>query len=496
MLVGFGTRINSQYSCYCYFSGGVAPSFIPPQGSEYRNFQHDGNGPIMKTRLSDDLNYPRDHWNCFVYAQGTGSPTASGATHAPITPSPTGSITHAPTPVGIASFAFVGRGYCDDSNNEKYNEISGLSGVDKFACSQFCGQFPSSNLVGFTHSTGLFPSCHCHFSGQVPAPPSGSGWFGIKTTQNGTGPIKRGDSSNYNRICYAYPQGTGSLTPIATINPTAIPTASPTLSPTTAALSFFSFGPGRCADANNLEYSQFELALGVNATASECNSACSTGFKHPMLVGFGTRINTVTSCYCYFSGGAEPSIIPPKEFRYQKYVHPGNGPIMNTQQVADFNCFVYAQGTGSPTAAGATHSPVTPSPTGSTTQAPTPVGIASYVSVGPGFCHDSNDQRYSYILGLLGNVSATRCSQFCAQYTSPSLVGFSRDIRPQNYYRCYCLYSGGAIPAPPSGSDWAAIQNENKGTGPISSVSNDPSYECYAFPQGTGSPTGGPTAGP
>ena len=62
-----------------------------------------------------------------------------------------------------------------------------------------------------------------------------------------------------------------------------------------------------------------------------------------MLVGFGTRINTVTSCYCYFSGGAEPSIIPPKEFRYQKYVHPGNGPIMNTQQVADFNCFVYAQ---------------------------------------------------------------------------------------------------------------------------------------------------------
>ena len=69
MLVGFGTRINSQYSCYCYFSGGVAPSFIPPQGSEYHNFQHDGNGPIMKTRLSDDLNYPRDHWNCFVYAQ-------------------------------------------------------------------------------------------------------------------------------------------------------------------------------------------------------------------------------------------------------------------------------------------------------------------------------------------------------------------------------------------------------------------------------------------
>ena len=44
-------------------------------------------------------------------------------------------------------------------------------------------------------------------------------------------------------------QGTGSLTPIATVNPTAIPTASPivtptTASPTTAALAFASVGPG------------------------------------------------------------------------------------------------------------------------------------------------------------------------------------------------------------------------------------------------------------
>ena len=47
---------------------------------------------------------------CLIY-KGTGSPTVSGATHAPITPSPTGSITHAPTPVGIASFSSVGPGW-------------------------------------------------------------------------------------------------------------------------------------------------------------------------------------------------------------------------------------------------------------------------------------------------------------------------------------------------------------------------------------------------
>jgi len=47
---------------------------------------------------------------CLIY-KGTGSPTAPGATHAPITPSPTGSITHAPSPVGIATYVSVGTGY-------------------------------------------------------------------------------------------------------------------------------------------------------------------------------------------------------------------------------------------------------------------------------------------------------------------------------------------------------------------------------------------------
>jgi len=233
MLVGFGTRINSSDSCYCYFSGGVAPSIIPPQGYHYQKYNHAGNGPIMKTRQRAD-------WNCFVYAQvrklyfsfhnklihvrsyctndhlklmgvnlqGTGSPTVPGATHAPITPSPTGSTTHAPTPVGIATYIKVGSGFCRDSSNESYNEIDGLSGInifDELLCSQFCGQFPSSNLVGFSHFRGGSPSCYCHYSGQVPAPPSGSDWNTIRTLHNGTGPISR---TNGNDIvdCYAFPQ--------------------------------------------------------------------------------------------------------------------------------------------------------------------------------------------------------------------------------------------------------------------------------------------------
>ena len=46
----------------------------------------------------------------FPVLQGTGSPTTPGATNHPITPSPTGSITSAPTPVGIASWNKIGSG--------------------------------------------------------------------------------------------------------------------------------------------------------------------------------------------------------------------------------------------------------------------------------------------------------------------------------------------------------------------------------------------------
>ena len=62
-------------------------------------------------------------------------------------------------------------------------------------------------------------------------------------------------------------QGTGSLTPIATINPTGIPTESPThnptirpsASPTTAALSFTSFGPGEVS-----HWFWWELHFGIS----------------------------------------------------------------------------------------------------------------------------------------------------------------------------------------------------------------------------------------
>ena len=42
--------------------------------------------------------------------QGTASPTTPMATNAPISPSPTGTITSAPTPVGIASYTKIGEG--------------------------------------------------------------------------------------------------------------------------------------------------------------------------------------------------------------------------------------------------------------------------------------------------------------------------------------------------------------------------------------------------
>ena len=46
-----------------------------------------------------------------LHYKGTGSPTSPGATNAPISPSPTGSITSAPTPTAITTFHEIGGGY-------------------------------------------------------------------------------------------------------------------------------------------------------------------------------------------------------------------------------------------------------------------------------------------------------------------------------------------------------------------------------------------------
>ena len=99
----------------------------------------------------------------------------------------------------------------------------------------------------------------------------------------------------------------------------------------------------QCVDGNNNVFSQLEVRLGVNATATECNAACSTVFYHAESVGFGTRINSSNSCYCYYSGGITPSIIPPQNYYYTQYPHPGNGAIMSTKSRSGWECFVYAK---------------------------------------------------------------------------------------------------------------------------------------------------------
>lgn len=45
-----------------------------------------------------------------LLSQGTASPTTPMATNAPISPSPTGTVTSAPTSVGITSYIKVGEG--------------------------------------------------------------------------------------------------------------------------------------------------------------------------------------------------------------------------------------------------------------------------------------------------------------------------------------------------------------------------------------------------
>eukprot|EP00956_Cyclotella_meneghiniana_P012666 scaffold18014_cov69-Cyclotella_meneghiniana.AAC.1 len=186
-LVGFGTSTTAgEQSCFCYYSGGVTPSLPVPNGMEYYQYLHGGNGPIMSTK-------PRQGWNCF----GTGSPITSGATKAPITPSPTGVVTPAPTP-------------CQDSSGNSFDYVGGGIGtVTAPECSKFCGQFASSDLLGFSLKLGGTLNCFCHFpDGKIPQPPSGSNWDSMKSDFVGSGPITQSTSAGYE--CYVYPQGSAS----------------------------------------------------------------------------------------------------------------------------------------------------------------------------------------------------------------------------------------------------------------------------------------------
>ena len=121
--------------CVCYYSGGSVPSIKPPKNLFYQHESGLGNGPVISSTGN-----PLSYVNCYAYAQvsclqgllckcilittylfnaspkpfrvsqGTGSPTTPGATKSPISPSPTGTATSAPTPRGITDYNFIDSG--------------------------------------------------------------------------------------------------------------------------------------------------------------------------------------------------------------------------------------------------------------------------------------------------------------------------------------------------------------------------------------------------
>eukprot|EP00956_Cyclotella_meneghiniana_P024880 scaffold50742_cov44-Cyclotella_meneghiniana.AAC.1 len=281
-------------------------------------------------------------------------------------------------------------------------------------------------------------------------------------------------------------------------NPTSAPvtsapvTSAPiTSSPTSAALAYSPVGPGdsECIDGNGNDYSSFGLFLGP-VTAAECSAKCSVDFDHPHLVGFGMSTTAgEKSCFCYYSGGVTPSLPVPNGFAYNQYLHAGNGPIMSTRPRQGFNCF----GTGSPITSGATKAPITPSPTGVVTPAPTPVGISTYSFLGAGICEDSSGDFIDYVAATIGTVTAPECSKFCGQFASSDLLGFTLD-KLGGTLNCLCHFSDGKIPNLPSGSGWSQLRSDFVGSGPITQANppNDPNNDCYVYPQGSASPVASP----
>eukprot|EP00956_Cyclotella_meneghiniana_P029714 scaffold72819_cov62-Cyclotella_meneghiniana.AAC.2 len=152
----------------------------------------------------------------FTTRQGTGSPVTSGATKAPITPSPTGPNTPGPTAVGGLTYSLLGAGICQDSSGNYFDYIAGDVTAPATAadCSKFCGGFASSDLLGFqiykVGGAGTL-NCFCLFpDGQIPSPTSGSYWFQVRSDYTGSGHITQAPNTVPNYECYVYPKGTAS----------------------------------------------------------------------------------------------------------------------------------------------------------------------------------------------------------------------------------------------------------------------------------------------
>eukprot|EP00956_Cyclotella_meneghiniana_P000638 scaffold691_cov50-Cyclotella_meneghiniana.AAC.2 len=176
-------------------------------------------------------------------------------------------------------------------------------------------------------------------------------------------------------------------------------TSAPTSAPTVA-LTYSPVGPGepRVLPVWPLSWAQHY-----------CSAKCTGDLNHPHLVGFGTSTAADNqSCFCYYSGGVTPKLPVPNDARYNQYLHPGNGPIMNR--------------TGSPITSGATKAPITPSPTGAA-----PPASLTYSLLGAGFCQDSSGNKFDEVGGPQprgGVPNALDCSKFCGQFASPDLLGF------------------------------------------------------------------------
>ena len=106
----------------------------------------------------------------------------------------------------------------------------------------------------------------------------------------------------------------------------------------------------KCADANNTVLASIANDFGgKDRTVSECNTACSTVFNHPQLVGLGlSKGSAGASCFCFYPGGVVPPLIPPQGYNYGQAPFGstviGKGPIMTTVPAGYyFECFVYAQ---------------------------------------------------------------------------------------------------------------------------------------------------------
>jgi hypothetical protein len=118
-----------------------------------------------------------------------------------------------------------------------------------------------------------------------------------------------------------------------------------------------------------------------------------------------------------------------------------------------------------------------------TSSSPTVVPVEGFSFVGEGYCLDENDNYFAAFWRYFEETDHRVCLEWCAQVRHPNFVGVEIDYWADDFYTCWCDFSGG-LPTDIIETDYepdALGTFYGSGDGPIETVFPSQGDLCYRY---------------